>query len=84
MEEQARIDHILVTHAHLDHVRDIMFLADNINISACRDFPVTIVSTEGILNALKEHLFNDAIWPDFSVIPDEKNPRSASGRSSRK
>ena len=26
IEEQVNIDYVLVTHAHLDHVRDIMFL----------------------------------------------------------
>ena len=30
IEEQLKINHVLITHAHLDHVRDIMFLADNI------------------------------------------------------
>jgi ribonuclease BN (tRNA processing enzyme) len=30
MEEQININSILVTHAHLDHVRDIMLLVDNL------------------------------------------------------
>jgi ribonuclease BN (tRNA processing enzyme) len=30
LEEQMKIDYILITHAHLDHVRDLMFLADNV------------------------------------------------------
>jgi len=74
MEEQMKIDHILITHAHLDHVRDVMFLADNINIISQRKTPVTVMSTPGILRAIKEHLFNGVIWPDFSRIPSVEKP----------
>jgi len=74
MEEQTRIDHILVTHAHLDHVCDIMFLADNISIGGGRTYPITVWSTPGIIQALKEHLFNGLIWPDFTRIPSVDNP----------
>lgn len=74
IEEQARIDHILITHAHLDHVCEMMFLADNINISAARNSPITVLSTPGIIRAMKDHLFNDVIWPDFSCIPSIEKP----------
>jgi ribonuclease BN (tRNA processing enzyme) len=30
IREQLKTDYVFITHAHLDHVRDIMFLADNI------------------------------------------------------
>ncbi len=30
LEEQIRVDHILITHAHLDHIRELSSLADNI------------------------------------------------------
>jgi len=74
MEEQVRIDHILITHAHLDHVCDMMFLADNISISTGRHSPITVLSTPGIIRAMKDHLFNDIIWPDFSCIPSVDKP----------
>jgi ribonuclease BN (tRNA processing enzyme) len=74
MDEQAAIDHILITHAHLDHVCDMMFLLDNVSIRGDRKAPISVLSTPGIIRAMKDHLFNDVIWPDFSCIPSVEKP----------
>lgn len=73
IEEQVNISYILVTHAHLDHVRDIMFLADNVYYSKKESPAVKVIGTQGIIDALRLHLFNNVIWPDFSVIPTPEN-----------
>jgi len=73
LAEQLRIDYIFVTHAHLDHVRDIMFLVDNFYY-AKREKPLTVVSSRGIIENIHRHLFNNIIWPDFSRIPSAKTP----------
>jgi ribonuclease BN (tRNA processing enzyme) len=73
LKEQLKIDYIFITHAHLDHVRDITFLADNIFFQR-RKRPLVIVSTKGILDSIHHHLFNNVIWPDFSKIPSAKAP----------
>jgi ribonuclease BN (tRNA processing enzyme) len=73
LEEQLRIDCIFITHAHLDHVRDIMFLADNL-CYAKRKKPLVVCSSKGIIENIHRHLFNDVIWPDFSRIPSVKEP----------
>lgn len=73
MEEQAKIDYVLVTHAHLDHVKEMMFMADNLWYLK-KTNPLTIVSIEPVIHALKTHLFNGVIWPDFSSLPDADNP----------
>ena len=73
LPEQLKIDYIFITHAHLDHVCDIMFLADNICYQR-RKKPLVIVSTKGIIDAIHRHLFNNVIWPDFSKIPNSKTP----------
>ena len=73
LEEQAKIDYVLVTHAHLDHVRDIMFLADNICYLQ-KDRPLAIVATHTIIDTLRTYLFNNIIWPDFSLLPTPENP----------
>ncbi len=73
LREQLKIDYVFITHAHLDHVRDITFLADNIFFQR-RKRPLVIVSTKGILDSLHRHLFNNVIWPDFSKIPSAKAP----------
>jgi ribonuclease BN (tRNA processing enzyme) len=73
LKEQMKIDYILITHAHLDHVRDLMFLADNV-FHQCKKNQLVIVSTKGIIEAIRRHLFNNVIWPDFSRIPGIKAP----------
>lgn len=73
LKEQMKIDYIFVTHAHLDHVREIMFLTDNLYYQH-REKPLTIISTKGIIDAIHQYLFNNAIWPDFSEIPNSKAP----------
>jgi len=73
LEEQLCIDYIFVTHAHLDHIRDIMFLADNLYY-AKRKKPLVVCSSRGIIENIHRHLFNGVIWPDFSRIPSVKAP----------
>ncbi len=69
LEEQIKIGYVLVTHAHLDHVCDIMFLADNLYYSK-KEYPaIRVLSTQGVIDALRANLFNNIIWPDFSSIP---------------
>jgi ribonuclease BN (tRNA processing enzyme) len=73
LEEQLKIDYIFITHAHLDHIRDLTFIADNICYQR-RKKPLTIISTKGIIEAIHQHLFNNVIWPDFSRLPSAKSP----------
>jgi ribonuclease BN (tRNA processing enzyme) len=73
LEEQLRIEYIFVTHAHLDHIRDIAFLADNLYYGK-RKKPLVIVSSKGVIENIHRHVFNNVIWPDFSRIPSAKEP----------
>ena len=73
IEEQVNVDYVLVTHAHLDHVRDIMFLADNICYLQ-KGHPLIVIGTSNIIDTLKTHLFNNVVWPDFSLIPSPEHP----------
>ena len=69
-KEQYAIRHILLTHAHLDHIRSIPSLADNI-ILKNKDHTVLVQGIEPVLAALKDNLLNDVVWPDFTKIPSE-------------
>jgi cAMP phosphodiesterase len=71
--EQWKIRDILITHAHLDHIRGIPFLADNL-LTSNKRHTVTIISIAHVLDALKKNLLTNVIWPDFTRIPDTKNP----------
>jgi len=72
-EEQWRLSHIFITHSHLDHIRAIPALADNIIIKNLRH-TVTVSSIPEVIAAMQQHMFNNIIWPDFTVIPDPNRP----------
>jgi ribonuclease BN (tRNA processing enzyme) len=70
--EQALIDDILISHSHLDHITDLAFLADN--CFGMRGKPFEIWTNEEVKDNVMTHLLNDAIWPDFTKLPNEKEP----------
>ena len=72
-EEQWKIHTIFITHSHLDHIRSIPALADNIIIKN-QLHTVSVQSTSDVISALQNHLFNNIIWPDFTKIPTTENP----------
>jgi ribonuclease BN (tRNA processing enzyme) len=72
LEELAKIDHIFVTHSHLDHVTSIPFLVDT--VCWMRGSPIVVYAIKEVLDILRAHLFNWKIWPDFTQIPDADNP----------
>jgi ribonuclease BN (tRNA processing enzyme) len=72
LAELTLIDHIFVTHSHLDHVNSIAFFLDS--VGALRPKPVTVYATGPTIAILKKNLFNWDIWPDFTVIPTKEQP----------
>jgi len=64
------IRHVFLTHAHLDHIAGLPMLVDA-NFDEDFELPVTVYARAETLDAIRMHLFNDVIWPDFSKIPDE-------------
>ena len=72
LSELSQIDHIFVTHSHLDHVASIPFLVDT--VGGMRTKPLTVHATRATIEILRNHLFNWAIWPDFTEIPTPEAP----------
>jgi ribonuclease BN (tRNA processing enzyme) len=72
LEALAKIDHIFVSHSHLDHVTSIPFLVDT--VCWMRKAPIAVYAIRETLDILREHLFNWKIWPDFTQIPDPQHP----------
>ncbi len=72
LEELIKVDDVLVSHSHFDHVKDLPLLADL--IVGRRDKPVTIHASVECAKTLKQNMFNNALWPDFTQIPTRKNP----------
>lgn len=72
LDELSKIDHVFVTHAHLDHTAFIPFLVDT--AGSLRDRPLVVHALPSTLKCLQTHIFNWHIWPDFSGIPNATCP----------
>lgn len=70
--ELAAIDHVFVTHSHMDHIASIPFLVDT--VGWMRSKPLVVHATQATLDILRTHIFNWKIWPDFSEIPSRTQP----------
>ncbi|WP_416760124.1 MBL fold metallo-hydrolase [Roseateles sp. So40a] len=76
VDAMVQVDHILVTHSHLDHVLAIGLLADTVQrrrAQAGRP-PVRVHALPETLEALRAHVFNGVIWPDFTRLPTRERP----------
>ena len=72
LDEMKGIDHVLLTHSHLDHIAALPLMIDA--IASQRTSPVRIHALAGTIAAIKAHIFNNVIWPDFSRIPTVEAP----------
>lgn len=72
LKEMARIDHVFLTHSHLDHTVCIPFLLDS--VAAARGHALTVHALAETIAILQEHMFNWKLWPDFTQIPHTENP----------
>ena len=72
LAEMSVIDHVFVTHSHLDHIACLPLLVDSVGFM--RDRPLLIHATAETLAILQEHVFNWEIWPDFAEIPNLHQP----------
>ena len=72
LEALARVDDIVLTHSHFDHVKDVPLLADL--LVGRRERPVVVHASTECARSLREDVFNDRLWPDFTRIPDRRRP----------
>lgn len=72
LAEMSVIDHIFITHSHMDHIACLPLLVDSVGFM--RDKPLLIHATAETLAILKKHVFNWEIWPDFAAIPNLHQP----------
>ncbi len=60
---------IFLTHAHLDHISELPFFLDFL---VSTPYKITLYLSLFTKKLLKNHLFNNKIWPDFSKIKNAK------------
>lgn len=76
LSELRRIDHILLSHSHLDHVVSVGLLADSVMRHRDRHDrgPILVHALPQTIDALRAHIFNGVIWPDFTRLPNTERP----------
>lgn len=76
LEQLAQIEHVLLSHSHLDHVLSIPLLADAVlRVRRAKGKgPIQVHALPETLEALRKHLLNDVIWPDFTRLPSAAEP----------
>lgn len=76
LDEMAAVNHVLLTHSHLDHIASLPLMLDSVAARrlAAGAQPLQVHALPGTIAALKAHIFNNLIWPDFSAIPSAESP----------
>lgn len=72
LAEMSQIKQIYLTHSHLDHICGLAFMADNL-FDLVED-PIVVHALPATIEALRAHIFNWVIWPDFTKLPNEQSP----------
>ena len=72
LKQQVKVKDILISHSHLDHTCTLPFLIDN-NFSA-PGFSLRIYAIPEVVAAMRNHLFNNLTWPDFTSLPNDLTP----------
>jgi len=72
LKQQVKVKDILISHSHLDHTCTLPFLIDN-NFSS-PGFSLRIYAIPEVIASMKNHLFNNLTWPDFTCLPNDLTP----------
>lgn len=70
--EMSKIKYLVLTHAHLDHISHLPFLLNNL-IGETKG-ALQVYGLKHTIEALKTHIFNNVIWPDFTQLPSAEAP----------
>ncbi|MDA2919462.1 3',5'-cyclic-nucleotide phosphodiesterase [Desulfobacterota bacterium AH_259_B03_O07] len=73
IKKRVNIDHILITHAHFDHIADLPFLAHTAH--DLRKVPLYVYGIKEAIDDISNHIFNWRIWPSFNEIPNAKKSK---------
>ncbi len=72
VERQVGVRSVLLSHSHLDHLASLPFFIEN--IFGKSEGPIEIHASAATIESIQSHLFNDAIWPDFTRLPNRWLP----------
>jgi ribonuclease BN (tRNA processing enzyme) len=72
LEAQTHINHIILSHLHLDHIKGVPPLVDN--RVGTNGPSITISSVSPVLDGLKAHIFNNIVFPNFFTLVNGHRP----------
>jgi ribonuclease BN (tRNA processing enzyme) len=75
---QAKIEHVLISHTHIDHTATLPIFIENA-YEAKADC-VTVHGSDAVLDSLRQDIFNDRTWPDFLALSEGNAPFLRLGR----
>lgn len=61
--EQRRIEHVFLSHTHIDHIASLPIFLENVYVEQGRG--VKVYASDAVLQSLHADVFNDRVWPDF-------------------
>lgn len=61
---------VLITHPHIDHIKELPFLVDALFSRKARG--IKIMGSATTVEALKAHVFNGLIWPDIAELDADR------------
>lgn len=72
LQQAIAINHVFLTHAHLDHSCMIPMLADA--AGNFRNTPLVVHALSDTLDSLRRNMLNGELWPDYTVRPSPERP----------
>ncbi|HEY1058359.1 MAG TPA: 3',5'-cyclic-nucleotide phosphodiesterase [Limnobacter sp.] len=67
LETLLKIRSVVISHAHFDHVCGLPFLVELIKQQS--NGTLTVYGPSDAIEALQQNVFNNRIWPDFTMLP---------------
>jgi cAMP phosphodiesterase len=71
-DQQAQVDTVLISHAHIDHIHTLPFFVEN--LLRVVEEPVRVLASPEAIRTMREHIFNWQVWPDFTLLPSPEAP----------
>ena len=70
MDQMLSIRDVMITHAHIDHIIGLPLMLATIFDQ--HKHPINVYALPEVIDALKTHIFNWTIWPDYTCLPEKK------------
>ena len=73
LEEMSRLQHVFITHSHLDHIALLPMLLDTAYDHLVNK-PLTLHCKQETYEVLAKNIFNWEVWPNFFELPSAETP----------